>query len=99
MAAGFASHTSNRLHTWIAIKAAASPSAQPSYPSPPHPAARSLPTGSWVELELSTEEAPGRRGVATVILGYLRRQEGWLAGWLAGCLPLCLAAGAVGTLG
>ncbi|KAI7839277.1 hypothetical protein COHA_006975 [Chlorella ohadii] len=36
--------------------------------------------GSWVELELSTEEAPGRRGVATVILGYLRRQAGSEAG-------------------
>ncbi|PRW56718.1 hypothetical protein C2E21_4783 [Chlorella sorokiniana] len=33
-------------------------------------------TGSWVELELSTEEAPGRRGVATVILGYLRSYQG-----------------------
>lgn len=52
-----------RRHQWLGR----------STPPPPPQPTTLPPTGSWVELELSTEEAPGRRGVATVILGYLRR--------------------------
>ncbi|KAL4427831.1 hypothetical protein ABPG75_001920 [Micractinium tetrahymenae] len=32
--------------------------------------------GSWIELQVSTEETPGQRGQATVYLGHLRSYEG-----------------------
>ncbi|KAL4442048.1 hypothetical protein ABPG77_011309 [Micractinium sp. CCAP 211/92] len=32
--------------------------------------------GSWIELQVSTEESPGKRGAATVYLGHLRSYEG-----------------------
>ena len=44
------------------------------------PACRPVSAGAWLELAFGTEEAPGRSGEATVLLGHLRRWVGRGAG-------------------
>ena len=50
------------------------------------------PAGSWVELEFSSEEAPGQPGQqpATVHVGYLRRWAHiWMCWGLLACQTSC----------